>query len=401
MNILVINCGSSSIKYQLYDADNQQVLAKGIIARIGERGSYLKHEARGLKLERDMPISSHRGGFEIIVKILLDVDHGVIGDPSEVSAVGHRTVHGGDTFTAPTLITEDVIGKMEACIPLAPLHNPANLMGIREARRIFPNIAHVAVFDTAFHQTIPPKAHLYALPYEYYEFHKIRRYGFHGTSCWFVSQRTAEFLKQPLREIKSVICHLGNGITVAAVDGGKSVDTSLGFTTVSGVMMGTRSGEVDPGLIFYLNRQLGLNFDRIDNILYRESGLLGVSGISNDMRLIIENSRKGNKRCQLAIEMFAYQVKKFVGAYAAAMGGIDVLVFTAGIGENSPLVRAKICEGLGFLGIELDETRNDGILGAEGVINSPSSKVKILVIPTDEERMIALATIAVAFPSFK
>ncbi|MGA2463441.1 MAG: acetate kinase [Thermodesulfobacteriota bacterium] len=401
MKILVINCGSSSIKYQLYDADNQQVLAKGILARIGEGGSYLKHEARGMKLHREVPISSHRSGFEVMVQSLLDRNHGVIEDPSEVSAVGHRTVHGGDTFATSTLITEDVIEKMEACIPLAPLHNPPNLMGIREARRIFPNVPHVAVFDTAFHQTMPPKAYLYALPYEYYESHKIRRYGFHGTSCWFVSQRTAEFLKQPLNEIKIVICHLGNGITIAAVDGGKSVDTSLGFTTISGVMMGTRSGDIDPGLIFYLNRQLGLNLDRIDNILYRESGLLGVSGISNDMRLIIENSRHGNKRCQLAMEMFAYQVKKFVGAYAAAMGGIDVLVFTAGIGENSPLIRAKICEGLEFLGIELDETENNETLGMERFINSPSSTVKVLVIPTDEERMIALATIAVAFPSFK
>jgi len=397
MKVLVINCGSSSIKYQLYDADIQQVLAKGSVSRIGEEGSYLKHEAGDVKLEKEVPIPSHRSGFELIVQSLLDQNHGVIKDLSEVSAVGHRTVHGGDTFIESTLITEDVIEKMEACIPLAPLHNPANLTGIREAKRIFPNVPHVAVFDTAFHQTMPPKAYLYALPYEYYETYKIRRYGFHGTSCRYVGQRTVEVLKRPPEEVKMVICHLGNGVTIAAVNGGKSVDTSLGFTTVPGVMMGTRSGDIDPGLIFYLNRQLGLSLDRIDNILNRESGLLGVSGVSNDMRLIIENSRRGNERCQLAMEMFAYQVKKFVGAYAAAMGGIDALVFTAGIGENSPLTRVMICEGLEFLGIELDETKNNETLGMEQIISSPSSTVKVLVIPTNEERMIVLDTIALAF----
>ena len=401
MKILVINCGSSSIKYQLYDADIQQVLAKGIVSRIGEEGSYLKHEAGDVKLQKEVPIPSHRSGFELIAQSLLDQNHGVIKDPSEVSAVGHRTVHGGDTFIESTLITEDVIEKMEACIPLAPLHNLPNLTGIREAKRVFPNVPHVAVFDTAFHQTMPPKAYLYALPYEYYEKYKIRRYGFHGTSCRYVGQRTAEVLKRHPEEVKTVICHLGNGVTIAAVNGGKSVDTSLGFTPVPGVMMGTRSGDIDPGVIFYLNRQLGFSLDRIDNILNRESGLLGVSGVSNDMRLIIENSRCGNERCQFALEMFVYQVKKFVGAYAAAMGGIDALVFTAGIGENSPLTRALICEGLEFLGIELDETKNNETLGMEQIISSPSSTVKVLVIPTDEERMIALGTIALAFPSFK
>lgn len=401
MKVLVINCGSSSIKYQLYDADIQQVLAKGIVSRIGEKGSYLKHEAGDARLEKEVPIPSHRSGFELIVQSLLDQNHGVIKNLSEVSAVGHRTVHGGDTFIESTPITEDVIEKMEACIPLAPLHNPPNLTGIREAKRIFPNVPHVAVFDTAFHQTMPPKAYLYALPYEYYETYKIRRYGFHGTSCRYVSQRTAEVLKRPPEEVKMVICHLGNGVTIAAVSGGKSVDTSLGFTPIPGVMMGTRSGDIDPGLVFYLNRQLELSLDRIDNILNRESGLLGVSGVSNDMRLIIENSRCGNERCQLAMEMFVYQVKKFVGAYAAAMGGIDALVFTAGIGENSPLTRAMICEGLEFLGIELDETKNNETLGMEQIISSPNSRVKVLVIPTNEERMIVLDTIALAFPSFK
>jgi len=401
MKILVINCGSSSIKYQLYDADIEQVLAKGTVARIGEEGSYHNYEAKNVKLHEEIHVPSHRSGFELIAQSLLDGNYGVIKDLSEVSAVGHRTVHGGDTFIESTVINEDVIEKMEACIPLAPLHNPANLMGIREARRILPDVPHVAVFDTAFHQTMPPKAYLYAIPYEYYETYKMRRYGFHGTSCRYVSQRTAEVLKRPIEEVKMVICHLGNGVTIDAIDGGKSVDTSLGFTPIPGVMMGTRCGDIDPGLIFYLNRQLGLNLDRIDHILNRESGLLGVSGVSNDMRQIIENSRGGNERCQLAMEMFAYQVKKFVGAYAAAMGGIDALVFTAGIGENSPLTRAVICEGLKFLGIKLDETTNNETLGMEQVISLPSSTVKVLVVPTDEERMIALDTIALVFPSFK
>lgn len=401
MKVLVINCGSSSIKYQLHNADIEQVLAKGVVSRIGEEGSSLKHEVRDVKLQKEMPVPSHRSGFKLIMQSLLDQNHGVIKDLSEVSAVGHRIVHGGDTFIEPTVITEDVIEKMESCIPLAPLHNPANLMGIREAKRILPNVSHVAVFDTAFHQTMSPKAYLYGLPYEYYETYNIRRYGFHGTSCRYASQRTTEVLERSLEEVKMVVCHLGNGVTIAAVNGGKSVDTSLGFTPVPGVMMGTRSGDIDPGLIFYLNRQLGLSLDRIDNILNRESGLLGVSGISNDMRQIIENSRRGNERCQLAMEMFAYQVKKYVGAYAAAMGGIDALVFTAGIGENSPLIRAMICEGLEFLGIELDETKNNETLGMEQIISSPSSKVEVIVIPTNEELMIALDTIVLAFPSLK
>ena len=401
MKVLVINCGSSSIKYQLYDADTEQVLAKGTVSKIGEEGSYLKHEAGDVKLQREIPVPSHRSAFELIVQTLLDKRNGVIKDLSEISAVGHRAVHGGDTFIESTIITEEVIEKMEACVPLAPLHNPANLMGIREAKRVLPDVPHVAVFDTAFHQTMPPRAYLYALPYEYYETHKVRRYGFHGTSCRYVSQRTVEFLKQRPEDVKMVICHLGNGVTIDAVKSGKSVDTSLGFTPIPGVMMGTRSGDIDPGLIFYLNRQLGLSLDRIDNILNRESGLLGVSGVSNDMRLIIENAKQGNERCRLAMEMFAYHVKKYIGAYAAAMEGIDALVFTAGIGENSPLIRAMICKGLEFLGIELDETKNNKTLGAEQIISPPNSAVKVLVVPTNEERMIALDTIALAFPSFK
>ncbi|MFH1652197.1 MAG: acetate kinase [Chloroflexota bacterium] len=399
MKILVINCGSSSIKYQLFDVVSLRVLAKGTVAKIGEKGAYLSQEAGGAKLRRDVPVSSHRSAFELIVKTLLDPADGVIRELSEVSAVGHRAVHGGDTFIASTVISDDVVRKMEACVPLAPLHNPANLTGIREAQAIFPDVPHVAVFDTAFHQTMPPRAFLYALPYEYYGTHKIRRYGFHGTSCRYVAQRAAQVLKQPLSDLKMVICHLGNGVTISAVAEGSSTDTSLGFTPVPGVMMGTRSGDLDPGLIFYLNRQLGLSLDRIDNMLNRESGLLGISGVSNDLRLIIDSADNGNERCRLALEMFAYQIKKYIGAYAAAMGGLDTLVFTAGTGENSPRVRAMVCEGLGFLGIELDAARNEGAIGAEQVISAPHSRVKVLVVPTDEERMIALDTIVLAFPA--
>ena len=290
MRVLVINCGSSSIKYQLYGASVGQVLAEGIVARIGEEGSYLKHQAKGEELRKETSVPSHRKGFELIVESLLHREHGVLDDIAEVSAVGHRTVHGGDAFIESTLITEEVVAKMEECIPLAPLHNPPNLLGIREARRILPHVPHVAVFDTAFHQTMPQRAYLYGLPYEYYQTHKIRRYGFHGTSCRFMSQRAADLLRKPLKELKMILCHLGNGVTVAAVEGGKSIDTSMGLTPLEGLIMGTRSGDLDPGVIFYLHRQVGLSIDRIDSLLNKESGLLGVSGASNDMREIIEKA---------------------------------------------------------------------------------------------------------------
>jgi len=396
MKVLVINCGSSSIKYQLYDPDVEQVLAEGIVARIREEGSYLKHRARGQEFRKEVPIPSHREGFELIMQSLLDREHGVLHDISEISAVGHRTVHGGDTFIESTLITEEVIEKMEECIPLAPLHNPPNLLGIREARRILPDVPHVAVFDTAFHQTMPPKAYLYALPYKYYEAYKVRRYGFHGTSCRYVSQRAACILRTPLEKLKMIICHLGNGVTVAAVDSGKSIDTSMGLTPVEGLMMGTRSGDIDPGVIFFLHRQAGLSIDRIDNLLNRESGLLGVSGISNDMREIAEKAGCGDRRCQLAMEIFAYRAKKYIGAYAAALGGIDTLVFTAGIGENSHIIRRMICEGLEFLGIKLDENRNKEAIGIERIISTQESRVSVIVVPTNEEQMIALDTLIVA-----
>lgn len=398
MKILVINCGSSSIKYQLFDVDRQQVITRGQVSKIGEKGSSLKQEIGNTRLQKDVPIPDHHVGFDLIVQSLLDPKDGVIKDISEISAVGHRTALGGDNST---IIDEGVIARMEEYIPLAPLHNPPNLMGIRESRRIFPNVPHVAVFDSGFHQTIPPKAHVYGLPYQYYENYKIKRYGYHGTSCRYVCQRMPLILKQPIEELKLVICHLGSGASVHAVNGGKSVDSSLGFGTFSGVMMGTRPGDFDPALIFYMNRELGINLDRIDNILHRESGLLGISGVSNDMREVIENAEQGNKRCRLAMEIFVHQVKRYIGAFAAIMGGIDTLAFTAGIGENSPLIRAMICEELEFLGIRLSMAKNNNTIGSEQIISPVNSKVKVLVVPTDEESIIALDTIALAFPSLK
>jgi acetate kinase len=396
MKVLVINCGSSSIKYQLYDSEADQTLAKGIAARIGEKSSFIKHETRAEEYHEELPIPSHRKGIERIAQLLVDPTHGVLRDISEISAVGHRTVHGGDIFFESVLITEDVIAKMEECIPLAPLHNPPNLLGIREAQRILPGIPHVAVFDTAFHQSMPPKAFLYALPYRYYETYKIRRYGFHGTSCRYVAQKAASILGTPTGQQRMIICHLGNGVTVAAVQGGKSVDTSMGFTPLEGLIMGTRSGDIDAGVLFFLHRQLGMSIDRIDDLLNRESGLFGISGVSNDVREITAGAEHCNERCRLALEMFAYRVKKYIGAYSAVLGGIDTLVFTAGIGENSWLMRAMICNDLEYLGVELDEKKNQAVVGIEGVISTPESGAKVLVIPTNEEQMIAFDTLSVA-----
>lgn len=396
MKILVINCGSSSIKFQLHEADIMRVLSKGIVAKIGADSSYLEQEINRVKFRKEIPVSSHQMGLNLMIEMLLDREHGVLGNISEISAVGHRAVHGGDAFTGSVLITEDTINKMEELIPLAPLHNPANLVGIREAKRILPHIPHVAVFDTAFHQTLPPRSYLYALPYEYWETHHIRKYGFHGTSCRYINQKAADILGRSLKGLKMIICHLGNGVTVAAVNGNTCIDTSMGFSPMEGLMMGTRSGDIDPGVILFLHRQLGMTMTSIDNILNRESGLLGVSGISNDLREIEEKASSGNERCQLAIEIFTYRIKKYIGAYAAALGGIDTLVFTAGIGENSYSIRTKICEGLEFLGIDLDERKNRDAISVERIISKPESRVTTMVIPTNEEEIIAQDTLIIA-----
>ncbi|MBE2201125.1 MAG: acetate kinase [Anaerolinea sp.] len=395
--ILTINCGSSTIKYQLFTTDVTRVVARGIVSRIGETGSCFEQEVGGRKVQEVTAVANHHQAFEICIRNLLHPEYGAIGDIHEIEAVGHRAVHGADLFIASTLIDDDVIAKMEECVPLAPLHNPPNLIGIREGLALLPAVPHVAVFDTAFNQTMPPKAYLYPLPYRFYQEHKIRKYGFHGTSVRFVSQRAAEVLARPLTDLKMVVAHLGNGVTMTAVAGGKAVDTTIGFATFSGVMMGTRSGDIDPGLIFHMRRQLGLTPDEIERILYKESGLLGVSGLSNDMRTITEAARAGNARCQLAMEIFAYMATKYVGAFAAAMGGLDVLVFTAGIGENSPEIRELICRNQEFLGITLDAERNAlAVGGREMALNQDGGRTAVLVVPTDEERMIALDTMRLA-----
>jgi acetate kinase len=347
------------------------------------------------RIGEDPAIPDHGRGLELILESLLDPAAGVMSDLSEVSAVGHRTVHGGSFFTAPALITPEIIEKMEEYAPLAPLHNPPILLGIREALRVLPGIPQVAVFDTAFHTTIPAKAHVYALPYRFYADHGVRRYGFHGISFQYVSRRMDALLDGRLKGGKVIIAHLGNGASIAAVHGGKSVDTSMGLTPLEGLVMGTRAGDVDPGAILYMMRALGLSESDVDRILNKESGLLGVSGIGNDMRDVLAAADAGNERCRLAIELYAYRLKKYVGAYAAAMGGLDALVFTAGIGENSPEIRAAVCEGLGFLGIELDAAVNSATRGVEREIGVPGAQVRVWVVPTDESRLIAEETIAV------
>jgi acetate kinase len=395
VKVLVLNCGSSSIKYQLHDAAIHSALAQGLVSRIGEDGAQIDTQTAGSKQNREVPIPNHGRGLELILESLLDAQTGVVKDLSEVSAVGHRVVHGGSFFSAPALLTDDVIAKIEECAPLAPLHNPPILLGIRESLRILPDTPQVAVFDTAFHATIPAKAHVYALPYEYYRDQGVRRYGFHGISFQSVSQKVDELLGGRLREVKAVIAHLGNGASITAVDRGKSVDTSMGLTPLEGLVMGTRGGDVDPGVILFMMRQMGLSDSDVDRILNKESGLLGVSGVSNDMRDVLAGAETGDERCRLAIELYAYRLKKYVGAFAAAMGGLDLLVFTAGVGENSPEIRAAVCEGLGFLGIELDTASNTQVRGVEREISAPGSKVRVLVVPTDEERLIADETVAV------
>lgn len=393
--VLVINCGSSSIKYHLYEADSLILLAKGGVSRIGEAGSYLEQESGGAKFRKELPVPDHRAGFDLVISTLLDPRQGLVKSVGDISMVGHRAVHGGEDFRSPVIIEDAVIRKMEELIPLAPLHNPAGLTGILEGRRLLPDVPQVAVFDTAFHQSLPPHAYLYALPMKYYDTYRVRKYGFHGASCQYVSRRAADILGQPPEKLRMIVCHLGNGVTLAAVGGGKSIDTSMGLTPLEGLMMGTRSGDIDPGVIFYLHRQAGLTLDEIDRLLNRESGLFGVSGTSNDMREIEEKAGRGDQRCRLAMEMFAYRVKKYIGAYAAALGGLDVLVFTAGIGENSPQIRAMVCDRMEFLGIELDETANRQAGGVEKIISRANVRVKVLVVPTNEEKVIAAETVAV------
>ena len=396
MNVLVINAGSSSLKYQLLDPASGALLAKGLCERIGIDGkfTYKPQVAGKEKLDAvDVAMPTHSEAIQAVLDALVDAKNGVIGSMKEIDAVGHRVVHGGEKFAASVLITDEVMQAIEECNPLAPLHNPANIIGIKACQALMPGVPMVAVFDTAFHQTMPPVAYTYALPYEYYEKDKVRRYGFHGTSHKYVSQRAADMLGKPIENLKLISCHLGNGSSVTAIDGGKSVDTSMGFTPLAGVPMGTRSGDLDAGIMEYLMNKYGMDIHEMLNILNKKSGVQGVSGVSSDFRDLTEAGEKGNARATLAVDMFNYGVKKYIGAYAAAMGGVDAIIFTAGVGENSAEQRMAIASGLEFMGVKMDEDANK-CRGEERVISAADSKVKVLLIPTNEELMIAMDTAA-------
>ncbi len=391
MKVLVINAGSSSLKYQLINTDNNDVIAKGVCERIGIEGSNLTHKPAGKEEAKiTEPMANHADAIKLVIAALLDEKHGVIKSMDEIGAVGHRVVHGGEYFNKSVIIDDSVKKAIEACIDLAPLHNPANLTGIKACEEVMPGVPQVAVFDTAFHQTMEPKAYLYAIPYELYQKDKIRKYGFHGTSHKYVANRAAQMLGRPIEELKLVTFHLGNGSSVTAVDGGKSVDTSMGFTPLSGVIMGTRSGVIDPAIIPYIMDKEHLGIKEVDKLLNKESGVLGISGISSDFRDLTKEAEEGNERAKLALDMFVYSVKRYLGFYACAMGGVDAVVFTAGIGENNGAIRAAIMEGMEFLGAEIDLEKNKG--RGEIDISADGVKVKTLVIPTNEELMIALDT---------
>ena len=393
MKVLVINAGSSSLKYQLINTDNNELLAKGLFERIGIEGGMLTHTTTGKeKMHWDIELENHAKAISVLIETLTNADYGVVSSMSEIDAVGHRVVHGGESFSGSVLITEAVMNALDECTELAPLHNPPNITGIKACEELMPGVPQVAVFDTAFHQTMPKEAYLYAIPMEYYDKYKIRRYGFHGTSHKFVSMRAAEMLGKPIEDLKIVTCHLGSGSSIAAVDGGKSVETSMGFTPLAGIAMGTRSGDIDPAIVDYLAQKEGISSADVINILNKKSGVLGVSGIGSDFRDLLENCKPENKeKAQVALDVFVHSVKKYIGAYAAIMGGIDVLVFTAGVGENTVYIREAVTESLGFMGIKIDKELNN-VKGVERDISTPDATVKTLIIPTNEELMIALDT---------
>ena len=394
MNILVINAGSSSLKYQLLNPETQQVLAKGLCERIGIDSKFTyKPDGKQAIKEADVAMPTHSEAIQAVLNALVDPANGVIGSMKEIDAVGHRVVHGGEKFAKSVLITDEVMAAIEECNPLAPLHNPANIIGIKACQALMPDTPMVAVFDTAFHQTMPPVAYTYALPYEYYTEDKVRRYGFHGTSHKYVAGRAAAMLGKPIEELKLISCHLGNGSSITAIDGGKSVDTSMGFTPLAGLPMGTRSGDLDAGILEYLMKKHGYSIDEMLNILNKKSGVLGISGVSSDFRDLEDAAPKGNQRAQLALDSFDYNVKKLIGAYAAAMGGVDAIIFTAGVGENGPDTRAKAVAGLEYMGVKLDAEKNN-TRGKEVDVATDDSKVRVLVIPTNEELMIAMDTAA-------
>jgi len=397
VKVLVVNCGSSTIKYKIYDAEGKELreLASGLLDKVEAEESTLIHRRGGEVFKLKLKARSHREGLRVILEILTSEEHGVIRDLSEVYAVGHRVVHGGDSFFESTLITKEVLEVIREWSEMAPLHNPANIAGIEAAMSLMPETPQVAVFDTAFHQTMPVEAYLYAIPYDLYERYKIRRYGFHGTSHRYVARKAAEILGVDLSSLKMVTCHLGAGCSIAAVKEGKSIDTSMGFTPLEGLVMATRSGDIDPSIIFFLARKRNMSLEDIENLLNRESGLKGLSGVSGDVRDLRRELEKGNKKAEIALKVFAYRVKKYIGAYMAAMGGLDAIVFTAGIGENDWRMRKSICEGLEALGVEIDEEKNRAESREPRIISRDSSRVKVLVIPTDEELAIALETLSV------
>lgn len=396
MKILVLNCGSSSIKYKLFDMTSKEVIAQGGIEKIGLKGSFLKLTLpNGEKkiLEKDIP--EHTVGVEFILNTLTSAEYGAIKSLDEINAVGHRMVHGGEKFSESVLLTPEVLEAFTACNDLAPLHNPANLKGVRAIEAILPNVPQIGVFDTAFHQTMPDYAYMYAVPYELYQKYGVRRYGFHGTSHRYVSKRVCEFLGESAEGKKIITCHIGNGGSISAIQDGKCMDTSMGLTPLEGLMMGTRSGDIDGGAISFIMEKEGLDAAGISNLLNKKSGILGVFGESSDMRDLDTAAKAGNPRAILAEKMYFYRIKKYIGSYAAALGGVDTIVFTGGVGENQSSARWESCKGLEFMGVKLDADKNNAIHGEEAVISTPDSKVKVVVIPTDEELMIASDTLAI------
>ena len=393
MKVLVINCGSSSLKYQLIDSRSEEVLAAGLCERIGIDGRMTHTPTGGDTVVKNDPLPDHGAAIQAVLSALTDKAHGVISSLGEIGAVGHRLVHGGEKFAASVIINDEVIAEVEACNDLAPLHNPANLIGVRACQQIMPDVPMVGVFDTAFHQTMPPKAYLYGIPHQYYEEHKVRRYGFHGTSHNYVSQRVHHLAELDPDNSRVIVCHLGNGASVTAVKNGKSVDTSMGLTPLEGLIMGTRSGDLDPGVIEYIAKKEHMTLEEVLKVLNKESGVLGLSGVSSDFRDLAEAMEQGNEQAAVAVEAFCYRVAKHIGAYTAALNGVDAIVFTAGIGENAAHIRSMICDYLGFLGITIDEEKN-AVRGKETEISTPDSKVSVFVIPTNEELAIARETAA-------
>ena len=393
MNILVINCGCSSLKYQLINSETEGVLAKGLCERIGIDGMLTYQPEGGEKEKSEIAMPTHTEALNAVLAALTNEKSGVIKSLSEVGAVGHRVVHGGEKFTSSCLINDESMKAIEECNDLAPLHNPANLIGIRACQELMPGVPMVAVFDTAFHQTMPDVAYTYGIPYEYYEKYKVRRYGFHGTSHSYVSKRTAEIVGKPYDQMKIIVCHLGNGASISAVNCGKSVDTSMGLTPLEGLVMGTRSGDLDPAIIDFVGKKEGLSLDEMNEVLNKKSGMLGISGVSSDGRDLEAAAETGNKRAQLALDVFDYRVIKYIGAYAAAMNGVDAIAFTAGIGENNIKMRKDVCSSLTYLGVKLDEEKNN-VRGEERIISADDSKVQVLLVPTNEELAIARETLA-------